>query len=383
MKAFIFILSILLLQGCATQNKSSEMDPQDLVPDPPSQSQPAVKKKRSNKEIVADSCLENRMSLDIGSGSTKVLVAEVNTCLQLINKVYFKDSQSIKVKESLQANNEIPNSIVQELEKTISGWKRQHENLKIKTYKGVATAVFRQAKNGADVIKKISEELKIPIQLIDQNREAQLGFYSAVAQSPFKIQDILVWDIGGGSMQMTAYLGKSQFVYHQGQTASVNFKEQVVQLKFPNIKSNLPKSPNPIGPKVSAKAVSVAQKIGQATIEDDFKRMAHSKKIIGIGGVLAKSVYRQVNDYARPKTLESSLPGMKSGQNDEDEALFFTENDLDNTLKRKALLSDAQLGGEYPETDVSNIALVLGFMKALDVKKVYIVNADLTYGVIL
>lgn len=378
MMKFFFAFLVVILQGCATsQNTSDEVDPTDLTPDPVL-TPAAPQSSRASKKSQNDGCLENRMALDIGSGSTKILIAQVNTCLQLIHEVYFKDSQSIKVKESLTSSQEIPENILKQLENTIATWKKNHSHLNIKTYKGAATAVFRHAKNGSDIIHKLSQRLKISIHIIDQNKEAQLGFLSAVAQSPYKIQDIIVWDIGGGSMQLTSYLGQGEFLYHKGQTASVSFKDLVLKLK-PTSENTT--SPNPLGDKVAVLATNEAKKIGLNTLEDDFKNAVRTKKVIGIGGVLAKSVFRQINETLKTKTLQAYLPGMNPQE--DDDLPFFTDTEIDRTLKLKASWNDKQIGGDYPETDVTNLALVSGFMKALNLKKVYVVNTDLTYGLIL
>jgi hypothetical protein len=98
-------------------------------------------------------------------------------------------------------------------------------------------------------------------------------------------------------------------------------------------------------------------------------------------------VYRQVEKFRSPQKeqeLEKSLPGKKDQpKNQPRTENFFTTTDLKKVLDQKMNLTDQQIQGDYPETDITNLALVLGFMKALNVDKVEVIPADLTYGLIV
>jgi exopolyphosphatase / guanosine-5'-triphosphate,3'-diphosphate pyrophosphatase len=312
-------------------------------------------KNTSHQPTPAKGCAENHAALDIGSGSTKILTASVDICLQKIIKIYWQESQSIKIKESLKTNkNKIPESILTEAVFVIEKWKLKNKNSNIKSYAAVATEVFRQANNGAEFINKLSETTGIPIRIIDQTEEAQLGFWSAMTSSQKSAEDILVWDIGGGSQQMTTYSPKDGFRYYKAKLASVSFKDLIVKLKN---KKNAA-SPNPMGIKLSLQAAKEAQLYAKKDIPLDFKNQIKDKQIIGIGGVHGKSILNQTSNP-------------------------YSVLDLQDILLSKSQLSDTEIKSEYPETEITNVALVLGFMKYLEIKKVEVVNVDLTLGLIL
>src|SRR5438445_5776364 len=52
--------------------------------------------------VFAQTCLQNWGSLDIGSGTTKGLVAEVNVCEQRIVKIIFEDRLPLSFNEALE-----------------------------------------------------------------------------------------------------------------------------------------------------------------------------------------------------------------------------------------------------------------------------------------
>jgi exopolyphosphatase/guanosine-5'-triphosphate,3'-diphosphate pyrophosphatase len=70
----------------------------------------------------------------------------------------------------------------------------------------VATAAMRDAANGAALIARVRRELGFRIRVIDGAREAHLGFLGAVRGLP--VEDGLLFDLGGGSMQVSHFRGR-------------------------------------------------------------------------------------------------------------------------------------------------------------------------------
>lgn len=69
--------------------------------------------------------------------------------------------------------------------------------------KGVATAAFRQAENGAELAKRIETETGIPIKILSGEEEARYG-YLAVMHS-MSVNEGITVDIGGGSTEVTYF----------------------------------------------------------------------------------------------------------------------------------------------------------------------------------
>ncbi len=315
--------------------------------------------------VLAKNCLQNRGSLDIGSGTTKGLVAEVDICEQKIVKIIFEDRLPLSFSEALEKSTDkkIPQTMLDEAIPQMNAMVTKMQQLNPTQIKAVATSVFRVAKNGQEVAKKISNAIKVPVHIITQDQEAELGFLSALATTKLSVtrqslNKIIVWDIGGGSMQMYADNNGKHQIY-KGNLASVTFKNKVLEvLQFKNPKNS--SSPNPLGNNREA-AIQLAKNHAYQNVPGYFKKHALSALWIGVGGVLSSSIQDQTGK----------------------EKSEFTQDEITQTLLEKSKLSDTRLKGDYKTTDVTNLALVLGYMKALNIQKVETAKASLGQGLLL
>ncbi|KYG64934.1 hypothetical protein AZI86_12105 [Bdellovibrio bacteriovorus] len=309
----------------------------------------------------AKQCLENRGAMDFGSGTTKVLAVRVDVCQKKILKVLFEDRLAISFNEAFEksADHKIPEKFWQEALPRIQVSVDKLRAQEIKKIDAVATAVFRNAKNGQEVIAQMAKALGIPIQIISQDQEAELGFWSVLAFKSWSPQEasMVVWDIGGGSMQMFSW-NKGHPQIFRGHLASVSFKNEILKvLQFKNPQEV--SSPNPIGHNREA-AIQLAKNHAVLNVPPFFKNLKPETKWMGIGGVLSMSIQKQVQ---RNSTQ-------------------FTAEELAQTLKDRAVLSDTQIEGDYKISEVSNLALVLGYMQALHIPSVETVPAALGQGLV-
>lgn len=308
----------------------------------------------------AKTCLENRAALDFGSGTTKAYVATVDTCEKKIVKVLFEDRLPLAFNEALEksASKEIPEETLKRAEPQIKELLEKVRRYDIKRISGVATSVFRVAKNGRAAAQSLSQKLNVPIEVITQEQEAELGYWSALAQTGIQdTKDLIVWDIGGGSMQMYTRDGGKVRVF-EGDLASVTFKNQILQvLQFKDPRQN--SSPNPFFRQREA-ALQLAKNHAYLNVPEYFKKKAPTARWVGVGGVLSMSVQRQVDKDAHE----------------------FTQAALQRTLDTRSSLRDDQIQSDYRITDVSNLALVLGYMKALKIEKVETAQASLGQGLL-
>lgn len=299
-------------------------------------------------------------SLDFGSGSVKSLVVEVDLCEKTIGKVLFQESFPTNFNESLQKSKS--DTISEEtltkyssLFKQISEKVRSHQAEKVYA---VGTSAFRTAKNGEHILQEISKIIETPIELVSQDKEAELGYWSAlVAKNLPASAPAIVWDIGGGSLQIFTKKDGQVFI-HKGNLAAVTFKNAVIKdiQKKDIVKTN---SPNPLG-KDWKKATKLAYDYAEKNVPSFFKQNKDHYQWIGVGGVLAISVQEQINANAKS----------------------FTRSELEETLKVRSQLKDSQIKSEYKTTDISSLALVLGYMQSLDIKQIETVKVNLGHGLI-
>lgn len=309
---------------------------------------------------AANDCLENRGAMDFGSGTTKSLVVQVDVCERKVLKIIFEDRLPLALNEALEKspNKTLPLEVVQGAEEALKSMVAKVRSYQVKEIRAVATSVFRVARNGQAVLDQLAKKLGIKIELISQEKEAELGYWSALAQKNLSPSEkIIVWDIGGGSMQMYARAGNSRHIF-EGDLASVTFKNKILEIiKFQNPQQTA--SPNPIGAGKEA-AVQIAKNHAVLNVPTYFKIHGTEARWIGVGGVLSMSVQYQTNPQGKA----------------------FNRENLEKTYGERVFLKDSEIKSEYRISDVSNLALVLGYMKALNISEVETVKSSLGEGLL-
>jgi exopolyphosphatase/guanosine-5'-triphosphate,3'-diphosphate pyrophosphatase len=308
----------------------------------------------------AEACREIHAALDIGSGTVKAYAANVDVCEQRLAGSVYEEEAPFPCNEALEksADGNLPPGFLEEAGPRLEALAKAARAKGATRLTARATSCLRKAANGAEVAAAIGKRIGVAVQVISQEEEAELGFLSAMAAhqvKPAEETKVVVWDIGSGSMQMeAASVGEDQ--EYKGGLAAVSFKNRVIEelLKKDPVKVS---SPNPLG-SASAGAVSLAEKHATRTVPAFFKKIKARRRWLGIGGTLAISVQDQVKQGAHS----------------------FTRGELEAALRTRAALKDEEIGGAYAATQVTNLALVLGYMKALGIEKVETARASLNQG---
>ena len=170
--------------------------------------------------------------------------------------------------------------------------------------------------------------------------------------------EIVLWDIGGGSQQIIFLNEKNEPVIYFGTLASVSFKNYIIST-LQKKDFNTVQTPNPIGEKTTKVAANYVEKTAHAIVPKEIQ--AHLRKsniqVIGIGGVLSRSITSQV-EYKE----------------------YVTDKDIQRSLGKRLNMDDKAIGGEFPQTEISNLILVGGFMKGLKINQYRPVKASLIDG---
>ncbi|MCB0419952.1 MAG: hypothetical protein KDD61_03100 [Bdellovibrionales bacterium] len=294
-------------------------------------------------------------AFDIGSGTTKYKVAEVNTCTKKVVRVLFDKGLAVGYKSDLlrQPERRFSKKVQVEGERAIAALLEEGRPFQPEFIVAVATAAFREARNGAEVAKGIQESTKIPVEVISQEREGELGFWAALSQVNLDPNKIVVWDIGGGSLQLTAFDG-GKYIIFKSNLASVSLRDWVIEkLKKQDIQKI--KTPNPIGEshlkKIQEKVLLETHKVPEALRS---KLSDSTVEVLGVGGVHYYSIGGQLNKLGEKYHSSEIYPILVKGSG----------------------LSDQVIGGEYASTQIINLALVKYFMDELKIQKVWPVKAN-------
>jgi exopolyphosphatase / guanosine-5'-triphosphate,3'-diphosphate pyrophosphatase len=145
-------------------------------------------------------------AIDIGSNSVRLLIEHV---IETPKETLFKKNSLIRVPirlgESAFRDHRIPEAAIKRLIDAMQGYKYLMRVNEILHYKGCATSALREARNGAEVVKRIKKETGIHIDIISGNSEANMIFASQRSFAKGLSSSCLFIDVGGGSTEITVF----------------------------------------------------------------------------------------------------------------------------------------------------------------------------------
>ncbi len=347
-----------------------------------------------------------RCAFDIGSGSTKLKIAEFNESDQKIAVLVGNKNSTYQAavpyaasfnKKSGKFSSQTLDQGVKTLKRMIANAKQQLKSMKKSTdlqCVAVATAIFRTAleknpKATKNFFKRIETATAIKTSVITQKEEALLGYYGArysLAEKSIPPENILMWDVGASSMQIAGrdLSGKANIHYGSEQASEPTFQ---LAMSAKGLKSN---TPNPIGKgayAVMKKSLALsAAKVGRAI---RGKIAQKETVVVGIGPLHKYSILGQVspkdkNTYSIKQVRAAIVDRLNLS---DQEVVEFTRFGKVLSLKERADLDQEtreklQKKLKYARTDVSNLILIHAFMHNLGIQKVRIADANLTEGVL-
>ena len=149
-----------------------------------------------------------RTSIDIGTNSCRLLIAEVEKDNENITfkKEIYKDLEIVKLGEDVNKNKFLKEEAIERTLKCLKKYREIIDNYSIEDKNIIcfATSATRDSTNRDYFIKKVFDETKIKINCISGDKEAYINFKGVISSfdKSFK-ENILVFDIGGGSTEFT------------------------------------------------------------------------------------------------------------------------------------------------------------------------------------
>ena len=146
-------------------------------------------------------------AIDIGSNSVRLLIEHV---IETPREAMFKKNSLIRVPVRLGpdafTDHKIPEATVKRLIEAMMGYKYIMKVNEVIHYKGCATSAMREAKNGAEIVRRIEKEAGVRIEIISGNTEAHMIFNSQNFIASKIGNDCLFVDVGGGSTEITVFI---------------------------------------------------------------------------------------------------------------------------------------------------------------------------------
>ena len=320
----------------------------------------------TNKQVSLESptasIIERRAALDIGSGGTKLAIADVDKTTNKIVNMILEKSFPVPYQASLEKSHDGNfDETIKNL--GLNSFKEINDLLsdyQVNKVRAVATAAFRSANNGEAFVKEIDEKAGIKINIISQQEEGNLAFISALAViNNQKPDHIVVWDIGTGSLQLTTLLENQDLTVFKGQLGSIPFRNYIIDV-IQGKDSDKIMSPNPMTQEDYKLADRYARSLARKAFPVIKDKIQGEAMVIGLGRLFYASIAPLAgkDGIITRKGLRAFING----------ALNKTDNELNNP---------------YAHVDVSNCILALAFMKALHIQQINVVDTTTSKGLLV
>ncbi len=250
---------------------------------------------------------ENRVTraiFDVGSGSLKVVVADVDPVSQKILQIHHSEEQWVPFYRDMQVSGQ--QRFSQEVQDNGMGvfadMKKRLAKFSPSEWIGVATSAGRKAQNAEEFFDKVKRELGIKVSVISVSEEGKLGFLTAVGSSGFPKENVISFDCGGGSFQIAGEIeGNLEVV--EGAFARANTLEILLteirglpkeKLEMEVEGKKVSASPNPVSMEEVEKLIPLLQKRLPHISEEFIKKLKDPKSsIVGIGGDITPFAYAE------------------------------------------------------------------------------------------
>lgn len=146
-------------------------------------------------------------AIDIGSNAARLLISEVTIdnnrqpIFTKLNLIRVPLRLGFDVFETGLISKQKTGMLLQ----TMKAFKHLMNAYEVNHYKVCATSAMRDAKNSADLIRKVKMETELNIEVITGDKEAELVFENHIAETLDKDHSYMYIDVGGGSTELSFF----------------------------------------------------------------------------------------------------------------------------------------------------------------------------------
>lgn len=144
--------------------------------------------------------------IDIGSNSIRLVIYEV-TMGGTAYRVIDESKESARLSEKIDQDGVLHKKDIASIVQTLNHFKMLCEANRATRLRAVATAAVRNASNSREIAEALRQETGIEVEILSGSEEARLGFLGMI--NTMDIQDGLLVDIGGGSTEISLFLGRT------------------------------------------------------------------------------------------------------------------------------------------------------------------------------
>jgi exopolyphosphatase / guanosine-5'-triphosphate,3'-diphosphate pyrophosphatase len=143
--------------------------------------------------------------IDIGSNSVRLVIYEITGVDAY--RVIDESKEAARLSGKIDQDGRMSQADIMSIVKTLNHFKMLCEANKTSYIRAVATAAIRNAANSRQIVDALKEHTGIEVEILSGEEEARFGFLGM--SNTIDMKDGLVIDIGGGSTEVSLFLGRT------------------------------------------------------------------------------------------------------------------------------------------------------------------------------
>lgn len=153
--------------------------------------------------------------IDIGSNSTRLLIADIDGGVRVLER----QSRVTRLGRGVDLSGQLADEAVEAACAAIADYVAICRETEVEQVTAIATSAVRDASNGSAFVAELRERFALSARVLDGEEEARLTYRGATAEQP-PATPTLVIDIGGGSTEMVVGVG-TEITFHTSLQAGV------------------------------------------------------------------------------------------------------------------------------------------------------------------
>lgn len=215
--------------------------------------------------------------IDCGTNTFHLLIADKKAAGKF--EVLLRENIAVKLGETGITKRFISEIPFQRGINTLKNFSELIQKNKVDKVLAYATAALRNAENGNDFVEKTRQDTGIDLQLIDGQKEAELIYYGVRQAVKLAGENILITDIGGGSVEFIIANEHEIFWKKSFETGAALLLEKfnpsnpISPQEVVKIKNHLANEWSPLFDEIKNQQIKIAKLIGSSGSFDTFANM--------------------------------------------------------------------------------------------------------------
>jgi exopolyphosphatase / guanosine-5'-triphosphate,3'-diphosphate pyrophosphatase len=293
--------------------------------------------------------------IDVGSNSTRLLVADVDGGISVLER----QSRVTRLGRGVDLSGQLSDEAIEAACAAIADYVAICGEAGAEKVAAIATSAVRDASNGSAFVAELRERFALSARVLDGEEEARLTYRGATAEQP-PTTPTLVIDIGGGSTEMILGNG-SEIAFHASLQAGV------VRHTERHISGDPPT------------AVELEALAGDVRVLID-------DALAGQGGVRASAGIAVAGTPTSLAAVELGLEPYDPARVHGHVLSLETIQHLLSQFASAPLAERAAIPGLHPDrapTIISGCVILIEAMRAFDLERIEVSEHDILYGMVL